>query len=746
MSKIVIDRKSGMPDVEHVSATRIKEHVLNSAGYSTESSEMLAALKNGSFEARASLSQIAGDLSQVLQTTAENQQVEYANPAGLAAASFLKAFAGKPSELLALQTSMESKSLTDGTRYAHADGSEYDSVYSTESYDNQSLIDHLAISIGLNYKIARQGPAMEMVYRTVPLSPEQGGIDIQIPNLYVENTLQHALDGSESDFGLRRVMDSAIDYTVLNDNSTQLIPGFNQVSAANFVANSVIVPFEYVNGRRTVLTSGLLVNKTINLLGIGQIDSVQRVGGADYTEALDRNIGVESVFLTLGADTIRFDTKGLPYSRFVKTPEQGGRAMALNFPLTTLELNKDSIRYNDAALTGSVFGTIKNGDYKVRLKTIINGQSDVERGTVNINPGSLEVMYITNAVGDKIDLTTGAGATIVTGLAALAISAWWPDARLTNTNHRHLGLMLNVRNVTERLLTRQRAPFFVPYPLSENRDQTVMDWLTFAVGSYINNEAVGSMIGYHERLMRLTGGLRGELTGGDFEINSLPIEGIGRWLVNPYVQTLDVDLLGTTQSQETIANVENGIEVLVNTLRSVAFDILQRTNYENACRYMDGGEITQKWRIALVTSKKIERFMTITGDSRTLGAGLSYQLEADVDNRLSDVMYMTIVREGEGVDALSSGAMLLTPTLVSTISVTRNNRPGNEAVVQPRFQHYNFLPIIVKLNISGVDELLESTLPFRIEGSVTTTSTDSTDPTTPAAAPAAAGSGSGAGA
>ena len=728
MSKIVIDKKSGMPDLEHVSAVKIKDHLLNGNGYSTEASDMLSALQNGSFEARSTLSQIAGELAGVLQTTVENQKAEYANPAGLAAASFLKAFGSKPSELLRLQTSMEGKSLTDGTRYAHADGSEYDSVYSTESYDNQSLIDHLSISIGLNYKIARQGPAMEMIYRTVPLSPEQGGIDIQIPNLYVENTLQHALDGSESDFGLRRVMDSAIDFTVLNDNSTQLIPGYNATSAANFVATSVITPFDYVNGRRTVKTSGLAVGKTINLLGIGQIDSVQRVGQADYTEALDRNIGIESVFLSLGADTIRFDTKGLPYSRFVKTPEQGGRAMALNFPLTTLEINKDTVAYNDAALAGSVFGTIATGDYKVRLKTIINGQADVERGTVNINAGSLEVMYIKNAAGDKIDVAAGVGKTIVDGLAALTTSAWWPDARLTNTNHRHLGLMLNVRNVTERLLTRQRAPFFVPYPLSENRDQTVMDWLTFAVGSYINNEAVGTLIGYHERLMRLTGGLRGELTGGDFEINALPIEGIGRWLVNPYVQELDVDLMETAQSQETVANVENGIEVLVNTLRSVSFDILQRTNYENACRYMDGGEITSKWRIALVTSKKIERFMTIQGDSRTLGAGLSYQLEADVDQRLSDVMYLTIVRDGEGVDALSAGAMLLTPTLVSTISVTRNNRPGNEAVVQPRFQHYNFLPIIVKLNIKGVDELLEQTLPFRIKGDVNTTEVGGTAP------------------
>lgn len=223
------------------------------------------------------------------------------------------------------------------------------------------------------------------------------------------------------------------------------------------------------------------------------------------------------------------------------------------------------------------------------------------------------------------------------------------------------------------------------------------------------------MIDYHERLMRLTGGLRGELTVGDFEINAMPIEGIGRYLINPYVQELNVDVKGNAQATETVANIENGQEVLLNTLRSVSFDILQRTNYENACRYMDGGEITKAWKVALVTSKKIERFMTVKGDSRTLGAGLPYQLESDVDARLDNCIYMTFVREGDGVDPLSSGVMLLTPTLVSTLSVTRDNTPRNEAVVQPRFQHYNLLPIVVKINVTGVDELLETTLPFRVE-------------------------------
>lgn len=708
-------------------AVRIQES-LHSGNYSTESADAIKFLGDNSFESRVDLSAIADNLKGILEPN--NKEANFANPNGMKAAAFLATFAQNPSALLNVQISNESAALGTNVRYAHADGLEFDTQYSKESFDNQSLIDHLPISIGLNYKIARQGPAMEMVYRTIPLTPEQGGFDITIPNLFVQNTLRHSQDGKESDFGLRRVMDSALDYTVLHDNSTQLIPGYTDVAKENFVAESVVTPFDYTHGRRTVLTSALLVNKTMNLFGLGQSDSISRVGQADYTEALDRNIGIADVYLSLGADTLVFDTKGLPFSRYTKQPEQGGRMMALNFPLTSMIIDKNSTTYDGKPLTGAVFTTIADGEYSVRLKTRLNGNSDVERGSIDVSTTSLEVMYIQNKAGEKINLASGVGKTIVDGLAQLKVVAWWPDARLTNTNHRHLGLMLNVRNVTERLLTRQRAPFFVPYPLGENRDQTIMDWLTFAVSTYINNEAVGTLIGYHERLMRLTGGLRGEMTVDDFEINALPIEGIGRYLINPYVQTVTVNLLETAQSQETVANVENGIAVLVNTLRSLAFDILQRTNYENACRYMDGGEVAQPFRFGLVTSKQIERFLTISGDARTLGAGLKYQLEADVDERLRDSMYLVIIRDGEGVDPLTSGAMLLTPTLVSTISVTRDGRPVNEAVVQPRFQHYNFCPIIVKLNVLGVTELLEQTLPFRVSLVESEAGNGGTDPGT----------------
>lgn len=702
-------------------ADRLKGRIFDgNSGYSTEGKAVVEAVSSGKVKwNEIDLEQIAGGLKSVLEPSMENKE-GYINAEGMKAAALITAFAADPKAYLTAQRNDSVGKLGDGITMASLEGREYDNVYSAESFDNQALNDFLNVSIGLNYKIARQGPAMEMFFRTVALSPDQGGVDITVPNLFVENLVRHATDGSPSDFGFRRVIDSSIDYTVLNDNSTAILPTYNDNTKQYFVPTSLVTPFPETVGKRTVQTSALLVQKEINLFGLGNLDTISRAGQPDYTEALDRNIGVSWIVLGLGSTALRFDTLGLPYSRWIKTAEQGARALKLNFDLTSLYIDGDSTDANGQPLTGGVWDAIKAGGYTVRLRTTLNGKVDVERGGISVNPGIVEVMSIVNEAGDLIPLDGTAGAAIVTQLEDIAVAGWWPDARLTNTNHRHLGLMLNVRPVGERLMTRTRAPFFVPYPVGEERDQTIMDHLVFAVGNYINNEGIGVLEAYHERLMRLTnGGLRGDLVKGDFEINALAIEGMGRHLLNPYIVELDVDLRKEAQSQSTVDNVDNGIEVLTNAMRSVAFDILQRTNYENACRFMDGGEITNKWKFICATSQKIKRFLTITGDSRTLGADLPYQLEADIDARMADKLYMSISRDVDGIDILSSGVMLLTPSLVSSMTVTRDNTPRVEAVVQPRFQHYFLLPILAKFNVTGVDELLEETMPFHVAAVVT---------------------------
>lgn len=694
----------------------IQQALTGQSGYSVESKNALQALNSGDLSSL-NLRQVSMTLSGALGSISTEGKLQNEN--GLAAASLL---ACMQDNLMAYQTmafSAESKGLPSGAVYADAFGSSFDSIYSTESFDNQNLTDALALSVGLTYRIARQNDAVEMVYRTLALSPDTGFVDISVPNLYVQNNAKHPDTGAAAAFNLQRVIDSSIDHEILEDRTIKLVPKYSSASAAMFVDTGVIQSWTWTDpqGRRSVPTGALKIGQSINLLGLGSVDQAARAGVADTSEAMDRNVGIEQVFLQVGDDVLAFDIKGLPFSRWIKTAEQSNRGMKLNLPLSTLIIGEGSTNYQGDELTETVFDTIATGKYKVRLAVELSGSADVERGQISVQAGVVTVVSVTNEAGDQISLTNGVGKTIVDGLADGKVVGWFPDAGLTNSNNRHLGLMLNVRAVTERLVTKLRSPFYVPYPLSEDRDQVVLDWLTFAVSSYINNEGITQLIGYHERLQRLTGGLRGELTIGDYELNGLPIEGIGRYLVNGYVQELDIQV-NDAQSLDTIDAIENGQEKLLNALRSVAFDILQTTNYENACRYVDGGEITKKFRWAIVTSPTIERFMTVKGDTRSLGAGLDFQLESVPDARLKGALYMTLVREGTDLDILSAGVNLLTPTLVSTIQAQREGGPRKEAIVQPRFQHYNLLPIVVKFNVEGVEELLEETMPFRVNNTV----------------------------
>lgn len=640
------------------------------------------------------------------------------NSTGVASMAILGSVVGNASEYLKMLTNESVTLMGHADSVGSAHGTEYANVYSAESFDNQVLNEFAPISIALAYTTGVQSPGMEAIYRTVAMTPEQGGVDVKIPMLFTQNPLRHANDGSPSNFGFRRLIDADIDHRILEDNVTKIIPSVNSTTAANFVADSLVDPWIEKEGRREVETSALIVGKSVNLFGIGNLDTVSRAGDPNYTEALDRNIGVDKVFLNSGADTVAFKVLGVPFSRFVKGPEQNGKKLILSFPLSTMIVDKNTKNYKGEPLTTAGFTDIADAEYEVRLAVTVTGDVDVERGVVSINPGVVSVVSIKDELGNLIALDSSPGEDIVAGLANLKLVGWTPDARLTNSNQRHLGLMLNVRDITERLITKVRAPIWMPFPVAEDRDQAILEYLTVAVQKQKEKDGITQLIAYHERLMEQTGGMRGEMTPGDFEENALPYEGIGRYILNGYVQTVEIDL-ATTQSLDTNAKVLNGQQTLYNAMRSVWFDIMQTTNYENACRFVDGGQLTKPFHAALFGSDTVKRFLTVAGDTRTLGADVPHQIYSSVDARLKntvddvDTMYMVIVREGQDIDPLSAGVMLNTPSLVSTLTVTRDNAPRKEVVVQPRYAHFNLCPIIVKFEVKGVHALLNETLPFK---------------------------------
>lgn len=679
------------------------------------------ASRNASFESSAdmgvaSMESIASSLGQALE--GHDFTIEAAkNPAGLAMASFI-ATLGDKSEDYMRQYSQESAVAADNLGVlAFSLDTGFESVYSTESFDNQILGKYRDLSVQLNYNIGKQMDAMELMYRTVAVSPEKGGIQIDVPNLFIQNVLERNLSGRPTDYDYRRVMDAYIDPTILNDDGVQLIPQHNAETSGYFVETALSGTWEEVQGGRRVVTGFLKTGKEVDIVAIGHLDRVDRIGNPDYTDALDRSVGIGQLLMVIGDNKLVWDVTRQPFTRYVPSTEHGARRMIMDYVSRSLTLSKDSVDQVGDELTGAWFDIIKNNDYKVRLKVTMSGTADVEQGKVSLVPTGVSVASIYDANDELVDTTTPAVKALVDAIESATIPGWTPDARVTNSNLRHIGMLIAHRATKEILVTRTRAPFFYAFPVNEERDASPVEDLTAVVRAYTNNEGIKHMMEFHERAMRQTGGVRGMMTKGNFEDNVLTVEGIARHIVNPYIEHYKINVKDQCQSTETKYNLENGKEVILNQLRAIGFDILQNTNIENAARLLNGPDTEYEPKFALITSKEIEQFLTVKGDSRTLGAGLTYEIRSDVNQNLKGKIYLGLVRDtpANEIDVLSNGVCLQTPTMITQVTSWRGGKNVNELLVQPRFNHYQLLPIMVRLDVEGIEELLEQLVPFRVD-------------------------------
>ncbi len=639
------------------------------------------------------------------------------NKAGVDMAAWVLAIGQSGREYMAQYTT---ESVTPKGRMASLNiNPGYESVYTTESFDNQELEKYRHISLNVNYALGQQMPSMEAMYRTVPVTPDSAGIEVDFHNLFIQNVLERDLSGSPQDFGYRRLIDVYRDSSILSDGGVKIVPTHNSTTAKHFVDTAVVAPFTTVVGNRSVVTSYLKVNNEVDLIAIGHLDKAERAGAADFTDALDRSLGIESLLQEFGSIALNWDVLDQPGSRFVTSTEHGRRRLILDYVLASLQLDKDSLfDIHGDAIDHPAATIIRDRNLRVRMKVTINGEADVEKGVASINPGSVSVVAIFGADGRPLKITgDDADASlkpILDFVAGSKITGYTPDSRLTNSNHRHLGMMLTHRSTREVLVTKTRAPFFYAYPDNEERSDVISGHLATAAAAYTHVEGIKHMIGVHGRIMSQTGGVRGDLTYGNFEDNLLSVEGIGRNLVNTYVTTLPVNV-NKMQSTQTVNDIYNANEVLLNALRHVALDIKQKSGYEVAARVLDGSEGKAKWKFAIVTSERIKTFMNLKGDSRLLGADIEYEVYGDTSELLEDVIYMGIVRETDGIDILSNGVCLQSPTMVSHVTSWRYGRKSEELLVQPRFNHYQLLPIMVRFDVTGVEEVLRNVSPFLVK-------------------------------
>lgn len=583
---------------------------------------------------------------------------------------------------------------------------------SLEAFDNSNLVDFVGLSILYNIQAARQDQFSEAFFRTVVTTPDNGGVDLAIRNQLVFNHYLHGVDGSPANFAQKRLLDAALDYEILSDHSTTLLPEVleDDSNADNFVAAAAVAPRYIDLGNRTVRTAPLKIGKQVDLIGISQNNLIKKNGVADNTDSLDRMTGLKNIYLQIAdGDVIRFSTASLPRSFFVKGPEGRARQQILHFTTRSLQLNKNTVLQDGSAPTNAILQQIVASDLVVNLKLTLTGDLDTEYGNVAVNGSPVDVVAVYNAAREKLALDSGVGKQIVDGLKQLAIIGWDPNARLSNANRAERGLQLNNQEYVERYPVLLGPPMSIPSPLMENRDAGEMNALIAATRLRNSNNAVTKLLNYAENLESFV-----TITEESIAEDMTPeIEGIARFLVRPWHRKLDLHLpdhINSIKSQDRIADVQ---AVLVNAIRDGVYDAYRESNIKTALDALTG-YTGEKVKVLIGTDPVLSRYIVTPGDTRTLGDDLDFEKVSTMDLRVVGKIFYTFIREGDGIDPLNFGSHIWIPELISSVQVSRNNRQFREAMVQNRSRHVVHLPILGVINVTGLHEAVVDQTQFPV--------------------------------
>lgn len=636
---------------------------------------------------------------------------QYQRENALSAAAIVAMAAGDPVKFAraALESKFEAAPgapmITPTSAFGAAGSMDYrdQSAWTLEAYDNKNLTDFLPYSIAFNIYGQRQDEFSELLFKTFVVPPEQAGVEITASRLLVYRDQNHT-SASGYNMGKRNLIEAHVDHTLLQDESTRLVPvaATDNSNDTVLVATTLVATSYLQLGGVSVPTRPIKIGVPVDLIKISQYQPLVGAGlQFDNQDTVDSAIRLQDIVVNTGvasAPAVVFNTLTLPGHQFQRALSGNYREMNLNFETQGLVVTKDTTAVDGSS--PAAFASIPTG-WSITLGVSINGKVNVEKGNCTLTASALVVTGAYDANGNPQSLTSGSGAAVVTALAAYSVAGYDLLVNRTNSNRRTRGLRIDTTLVRERYYIPLAAPISVARPNDPWQQAQATDLKAIVTTARIRNtnNAITALFNIVDALESY---ITAPFKAG--EDDSSAIGGLGRLLVNPYFQSVPFDLVTALNSVSSAVKAEDIQGALVNKIRDVAFDMLQKSNYQPALEAQLGGP-SAKPILFVGTDQVLIRWLMVTGDDRTFTPMFdSAIVKESLDNRMYGKIFLTFVRpDANEPDLLSFGAHIWSTELVSTLQVTRSGESNSiETMVQPRTLHINMMPVCAMITVSGL--------------------------------------------
>lgn len=625
-------------------------------------------------------------------------QIQAATVAGVMTGDLRSAFSAKQQNVVS----------TENLEVISASGADVvgSRIPAMESYDDRDTRTNTVFTVAYNMQSARQDELGETFFPTVVISPDQPGYvtSIRIVNVYDE--VRRSVTGSLNDFKKRNIIQAVIDPTILRNNQTKIVPVARAGTEAYFVSSTDIAPAAVMLDGESIVTAPLAIGKKFSLLGISQTDALLSTGIMDSSDSVDTAVTLSNLFLkvTNGGDTdiVRFGTASTATSVFAQAMQGNTRRVVLNFETTSLQVGAAT----KTATGGPLVALAGVGSYSVRLAVSVNGAVNLELGDTELTAGSVTVVSVTSPAGDVLSLASGQGQTIAALFANASIIGYNLDAFRSNLNRRQRGQLLETTKYDQLYMIPLLSPITCPRPLGAGDVNDTSDLAALITATHVrtSNSAV-------ETLIRAADLLKEYVNLGDSIDRAPSVLGVSRFLVTPYYKELPFDARLVVDSFSSQNRQGDLTAAITSFLRDAAVNAHRASGYAAADSAMSGGGEVALPTVIIATDPVIAQYIRVVGDTRTFG-DFPVKVVSTLDSRMKGKVFMSFGNFTNGAtgthNPLHFGNMAWKPEATVVIPMTRNGQISKELTVQPSFLHIVNLPVLVKVDVIGLTEVLSA--------------------------------------
>ena len=635
----------------------------------------------------------------------------------LEAATIGMTFASNPRAAMQAAQQMANMTQYNGIEVIRpqAAGQDYYSRYSLDlqSFDNTNTRTNMEVMSTFSLGAVRQTAFAQAFWTPIVVNPNEPGLLATMRARYVLENVFHKPDGAPTKFNKKPLIHALVDYRILRDDETDVIPVFRDsgtiTNTDKFVDATDVAPTSILFHDVPVKTSYLKFNTEVDLLGLSEVDELIERGLFTKHDALDTSLTITKTLFKFGTDIVALDVRNATGATMTANPVEHHRSLTTQMLLTQegsgLRLSPRTKQHNGTDLVA--LKPIVDNNLRVRFgfRLAANFNTEFGRGSVDYSEKSLKVAEILDATGVSLDLTAAPAKAIVDLLEGGTALGYKVEARRINSNKRQRGQFIDTQEFRKYFAVPLRAPITAvrPVGVSDQEDAELIQTLLETTYVRANLDAVSALFRTFSSLKEVASD-----PGSVIDVNG-DFMGFASKLVNTVVEELTIDM---TQIVDSLTSAGRTVDIqaaLVNNLRDLMYRVLIQSNYLVALPAQYGGQ-TRKPTAVFGTDPRLAAYLNIPGESRLMGPEMDHLVVHTVDARMRNTIFATFgdySEESAGrFNPMQFGHFLIKPEVVTNLQISRGDETLREMTVQPSFYHLPNLPILVKINIKNLEAVL----------------------------------------